>query len=108
MFKPINLSPSITGSIFPSIAQFLFQFGQLMEELKVTDGTMRGHLAQLFGQTQELLDEIVRLENVIDKQLQQEDSTRDYQNKIRTFMRLLQQEECPVVVAGMKVKSFPR
>ena len=77
-----------------------FQFSQMMEELKVSDSKMRGELSGLFEMTRQLLVEIVKSENIIDKQLQQEESTRDYNQKIKSFQSLLQHEDCPVVVAG--------
>ena len=71
-----------------------------MEDLRDTNAKMRKELYDLFGKTRDLLRNIVEADNIIDKQLQQEESTSDYVAKIQSFQALLSQEECPVVMAG--------
>ena len=71
-----------------------------MTELKRSDAEKRSDLLELYKRMQKIMSKINQGEEIIHKQLQQEDGTRDYQRKIHEHMNILRQEECPVVVAG--------
>ena len=78
----------------------MLQFEELMGELKESDSKMREQLVNLFEMTRKELELAIEQENIIEKQLLQEESTKDYNRKIQEFQSLLKWEECPIVVAG--------
>ena len=80
------------------------QFGHTMEELKESDSQMRKGLSALFRAARDEVAECVRLDKLIARQLQQEEGTKNYEQKIQTYLNLLQQAECPLVMAGKTSK----
>ena len=76
---------------------------QLMTDLKVSDSRQRGELINLFNFLQNALDKLDSEDDKIQQQLQKEDSTMNYNEKIDRFKTVLHRDECPVVIAGEKV-----
>ena len=71
-----------------------------MGELKKSDAEEREELKRLYQDVTDVLTKIGHVDTIVQRQLEKEGTTNDYQRKILKHRTILSQGECPVVVAG--------